>query len=204
MTSGTSSDGDLERLRSAGIVKHYDPPGNVRRLLAFAPLVLAVALVAACSGDDVDVPQEQATVSAATPAPTPSPTATALPLPEPFSSDSVVSTGKYDCEESGEWIRDPRLDDISANAMVAGFLCERTIDTPFVRLDFAHLVTVAHSGSGNFVVGLFDSQGALVELLFDEIGGFEGTKAFRVPGPGRYSFAVEADGTWVLQVNISP
>lgn len=64
----------------------------------------------------------------------------------------------------------------------------------------AGLVTfqMHHTGERNFIVELFDENGAQLETLANEIGQFSGTKAVTVPHSGRYLLAVEAGGDWTI------
>jgi hypothetical protein len=56
----------------------------------------------------------------------------------------------------------------------------------------------SHSGKANFIVSLLDSQGKLVEIIANEIGGVQGSKAFGVDAAGQYILSVDADGAWTV------
>ncbi|MCB1186088.1 hypothetical protein KDL29_02880 [bacterium] len=62
------------------------------------------------------------------------------------------------------------------------------------------LLTVAfsHSGSGHFAISLLNGQGELVELVANDIGSIDGSKAFGIRAPGYYVLSIDADGTWEL------
>lgn len=59
--------------------------------------------------------------------------------------------------------------------------------------------TSQHSGDSNFIVWLRNSQGELVQLIANEIGGYSGTRGFSVPA-GQYLLDIEADGAWQIDI----
>lgn len=72
--------------------------------------------------------------------------------------------------------------------------------TGLVRLPQGLLtVQMQHDGKRNFIVRMLDAQGKTVELLVNEIGPFDGSKALRVPSAGWYLFDVAADGNWSIK-----
>lgn len=58
-------------------------------------------------------------------------------------------------------------------------------------------VTGSHSGRGNFAVWMY---GASSDLLFNEIGDFEGRQSFSATRAGSYVLAIDADGPWTISV----
>jgi hypothetical protein len=58
---------------------------------------------------------------------------------------------------------------------------------------------LTHNGSSNFGVWLKDSKGKNVELLANEIGSFNGSKAVGVSA-GEYILDVSADGAWTVNI----
>ena len=54
-----------------------------------------------------------------------------------------------------------------------------------------------HIGSSNFIVWLLDENGNRIDLLANEIGSFEGSKAIGLK-QGNYLFDVSADGSWEI------
>ncbi len=60
---------------------------------------------------------------------------------------------------------------------------------------------IKHSGSGHFSVWLMDSKGNNIDLLVNEIGSFDGSKAARVPQSGYYLLDVDADSSWSVTVS---
>lgn len=59
---------------------------------------------------------------------------------------------------------------------------------------------MTHDGSSNFSVRLLDDQGQLVELLVNEIGAFQGSKATSIRQTGKYLLDIAADGNWNIKV----
>gem|GEM_PF-568130 len=57
-----------------------------------------------------------------------------------------------------------------------------------------------HDGSANFIVWLLDDQGDWVELLVNEIGSFDGSKAIGIDSPGIHLLDIQADGSWTITV----
>jgi PKD repeat protein len=56
------------------------------------------------------------------------------------------------------------------------------------------------AGSANFIVLLLDDQGDWVELLVNEIGSFDGSKAIGIDAPGLHLLDIQADGDWTITV----
>jgi len=65
---------------------------------------------------------------------------------------------------------------------------------------------MTHDGSGHFAVQLLDEGGQLVDLLANETGGFEGSKAVgikeggRRAQPGTHILNISADGNWTVSI----
>jgi len=57
-----------------------------------------------------------------------------------------------------------------------------------------------HSGDGNFAPILLDKDGNRIELLANEIGVFDGSKAVGIASSGIYVLDVSADGNWELVI----
>lgn len=64
-------------------------------------------------------------------------------------------------------------------------------------------IHLTHSGQRNFAVWLLDSSGSRVDLLANEIGGFDGTKALGLRA-GSYLMDVTADGAWAIEIQQPP
>lgn len=57
-----------------------------------------------------------------------------------------------------------------------------------------------HTGQGNFGIWLLDSSGEKVELLVNEIGSFDGSKAIGISTSGIYILDISADGEWSVSI----
>lgn len=55
---------------------------------------------------------------------------------------------------------------------------------------------MTHNGQSNFGVWLLDKNGNNVELLVNEVGIFDGSKAVGIPSTGIYLLDISADGNW--------
>lgn len=69
------------------------------------------------------------------------------------------------------------------------------------------IITMTHDGSSNFAIKLLNDKGDLVDLLVNEIGAFEGSKAIGVrtdniigAKPGTHLLDVTADGNWEVVI----
>lgn len=59
---------------------------------------------------------------------------------------------------------------------------------------------MTHSGTGHFAVSLLSSNGETIELLANDIGGFNGSKAVKIKKQGIYLLQIQADGVWHIEV----
>lgn len=59
---------------------------------------------------------------------------------------------------------------------------------------------MTHDGSRNFAIWLLDNGGERVELLVNEIGGFDGAKAFGIERTGTFILDILASGNWTVSV----
>ncbi len=59
---------------------------------------------------------------------------------------------------------------------------------------------MTHSGQSNFAVMLLDNEGHRVDLLVNEIGSFDGSKAIGVSSSGIYILDITADGDWTISI----
>lgn len=60
--------------------------------------------------------------------------------------------------------------------------------------------TMKYDGSENFIVWMVDDQGNKVDLLANEIGSFDGSKAVRIPQTGTYLLDITANGKWKVSI----
>jgi len=59
---------------------------------------------------------------------------------------------------------------------------------------------MTHDGDSNFGVWLLDDEGDNVELLVNEIGDFDGSKAVSIRKGGIYLLDISADGNWAISI----
>jgi len=57
-----------------------------------------------------------------------------------------------------------------------------------------------HDGDSNFAILLLDDEGNNVDLLVNEIGEFDGSKAVGITKSGIYLLDISADGNWEISV----
>jgi hypothetical protein len=59
---------------------------------------------------------------------------------------------------------------------------------------------MSHAGSSNFAVWLLNDKGEREELLVNEVGSFNGSKALGIENEGDYLLDVNASGNWAIIV----
>ena len=59
---------------------------------------------------------------------------------------------------------------------------------------------MTHDGEGHFGVWLLDAEGDKVDLLANEIGEFDGSKAVGISESGIYLLDISADGSWEIAI----
>ena len=62
------------------------------------------------------------------------------------------------------------------------------------------IFSIKHSGNRHFSIWLKDDKGNNVNLLVNEVGSFDGSKAVEIPNDGDYYFDIDADGKWSLEI----
>lgn len=60
--------------------------------------------------------------------------------------------------------------------------------------------TMKYDGSHNFIVELKDHNGELADLLANEIGSFDGSKAVGIDSTGDYIINVQDSGPWTITI----
>lgn len=70
----------------------------------------------------------------------------------------------------------------------------------FVLADGLHRFTLTHDGTRHFGVMLLDAQGHLIDLIANDIGPFNGSKAAGVRRSGAYLLNISADGNWTVSI----
>ena len=62
------------------------------------------------------------------------------------------------------------------------------------------LFRMTHDGDGHFGVVLLNSEGDHIDLLANEIGEFDGSKAVGISKAGIYLLDISADGNWEISI----
>jgi hypothetical protein len=114
-----------------------------------------------------------------TPSPIPSPTPTPTPVPPTPTPTPVPPPQVTKLSGTGKQLTDP----VQINEGLA-------------------IITLKHNGSSNFAVWL-DGQATAdhVDLLVNEIGSWQGSRATSIPESGKYLFEVDADGPWSIEIS---
>ena len=112
----------------------------------------------------------------------------------------IAKKGEYvlDISANGKWtvkIEQPRP--TTADAKPKTFTGIGQQVSPFIKLDKG-LATfkLKHTGKSNFSVLLMDKKGNTEDLLVNEIGDFDGSKAVGISKAGLYLMDISADGEW--------
>jgi len=112
-------------------------------------------------------------------------------------------------QADGSWaitIRQPRFS--SAPGLPQSFSGSGDgASTPFMLDEDIAMFTLTHNGSANFIVELLSAEGNLADLLVNEIGSYEGSKAVGIrngaiigPQPGIHLLNITADGAWTVTI----
>lgn len=116
----------------------------------------------------------------------------------------IANKGEYilDVSADGKWtitIEQPRP--VTAESVPKTFTGTGQQVSPFIKLDKG-LTTfkLKHTGKSNFAVILMDKSGNREELLVNEIGDFDGSKAVGISRSGIYLLDISADGAWTASV----
>lgn len=116
----------------------------------------------------------------------------------------VANKGEYilDISANSKWtvkIEQPRP--ATADAKPRTFAGKGQQVSPFINLNKGLTTfTLKHSGTSNFAVKLLDSNGQPEELLVNEIGKFDGSKAVGISSSGLYILDISANGDWTVSV----
>jgi hypothetical protein len=113
----------------------------------------------------------------------------------------IKREGQYliDVTASGPWtiaIEQPRASDAPATRSFSGTTQEAT--ALFSLKKGLNTFKMNHAGKGNWAPTLLDARGEVVDLLANEIGSFNGSKAVNVPRDGVYLMNVTANGNWSI------
>lgn len=117
---------------------------------------------------------------------------------------SIDESGKYllDVSADGSWeayITQPR--NIEANEVPLTLSGNGQEASEFFYLNSGmRRFTMSHSGSGHFSMVLYSAEGDYIDLLVNEIGSFDGSKAVSLSKSGNYLLDVSADGNWEASI----
>jgi hypothetical protein len=115
-----------------------------------------------------------------------------------------VDTGNYllDITADGPWtvtIEQPRP--VSAPLPPQTFTGRGQDVSPFFSLGVGLVrFTMTHDGTSNFAIWLMNDRGEPIDLLVNEIGSFNGSKAVGMDVSGVYLLDITADGNWAINV----
>ncbi|OVE83187.1 hypothetical protein [Natronolimnobius baerhuensis] len=113
----------------------------------------------------------------------------------------LIDAGEYmlDVEADGNWeveIRQPRA--ASGDSLPQSLEDDRNRVLGAFEFDGTHVAEGSHSGESNFAVHVYAAEAQFGELVFNEIGQYEGETTFGFDGVGWV--AVVADGDWSLEL----
>jgi autonomous glycyl radical cofactor GrcA len=148
---------------------------NIVGLIALVAIVAAV-IFAGCVEEE-------------TPVPTPSPTATPLPKTTP-TPEVPTATHTPEPTPAQEPTPEPIALSGTGQKATSKFSLEKGLS----------IFRMTHDGDSNFAVWLLDDEGDKVELLVNEIGEFDGSKAVGIKKQGDYIFDIGADGRWTITI----
>ncbi len=116
----------------------------------------------------------------------------------------IAKKGEYilDVSADGKWtvtIEQPRPR--TADATPQTFTGTGQQVSPFITLNKGlNTFKLKHTGKSNFAIILMDNDGNREELLVNEIGNFDGSKAVGISRAGIYLLDISADGAWTASV----
>jgi hypothetical protein len=113
---------------------------------------------------------------------------------------AIIEEGSYilDVDAGGDWTVDilqPRSN--GGDSLPISISGNRSRVYGPYEFNGTHVANGTHSGDGNFIVEVYPQQG-FQELVFNEIGQFDGETTFRFGEVGW--IAVEANGDWTLDI----
>jgi hypothetical protein len=126
-----------------------------------------------------------------TPVPTPSPTATPIQNPTPTPEELIATpTPEPTSTSTPEPTPEPiTLSEIGQEA-TSKFSLEKGLS----------IFRMTHDGDSNFAIWLLDDEGDQIDLLVNEIGEFDGSKAVGIKNQGDYILDISADGSWTITI----
>lgn len=114
---------------------------------------------------------------------------------------ALIDGGEYllDVEADGNWeveIRQPRAASGDSLPQSLGGNSPDVLGP--IEFGGTHTATGEHQGQSNFAVHVYPAEGSFGELVFNEIGEYDGSTTFNFNGVGWV--AVQADGEWSLEL----
>lgn len=116
----------------------------------------------------------------------------------------ITSGGEYilNIEADGPWkvtVEQPRQTATQSSPLTLSGTGQKVPEMFYLETGLKRF-EMKHDGSSNFAVWLMDDQGNRIELLANEIGSFDGSKAVSITNSGTYLLDVEADGNWIVSI----
>ncbi|MHC3438234.1 hypothetical protein ACYJ1Y_09040 [Natrialbaceae archaeon A-gly3] len=113
----------------------------------------------------------------------------------------LIDSGEYmlDVEADGSWeieVRQPRA--VSGDSLPKSLSGNGPDVVGPIDFSGTHVAEGSHSGSSNFQVSIYPMEGSFSELVFNEIGEFDGETTFSHDGVGWVD--VNADGDWSVEL----
>ncbi len=191
--------GVLALLSALGLACSDSQPAEVARAATPSPTLTTVAALGTPAPEPTDTPTptpEPTETPTATPEPaataTPTPTATATPMPTNTPTPTATSTAT------------PTLTPTPTPVPIALAGRGQQASSKFDLNEGLTVFSMTHTGQSNFAIWLMDSQGNSVDLLVNEIGPFDGSKAVGVRRTGTYLLDVSADMDWTVLITQPP
>jgi len=116
-------------------------------------------------------------------------------------SAALIDADEYmlDVEADGDWeveIRQPRA--ASGDALPQSLSDDGPAVVGPFEFSGTHIATGSHTGQANFQATVYPAEGMFGELVFNEIGEYEGETTFNFDGVGWVD--IMADGQWEIEI----
>ncbi|MCK5149801.1 hypothetical protein KAJ87_02655 [Candidatus Pacearchaeota archaeon] len=117
---------------------------------------------------------------------------------------AIDKSGKYllDVSADGSWqahITQPRNIEKSETPLTLSGNGQEASDFFYLKNGMRRF-SISHSGSGHFSMVLYSADGDYMDLLVNEVGSFDGSKAVSLSTSGNYLLDVSADGNWEFSI----
>ena len=116
----------------------------------------------------------------------------------------IKNGGNYilDISADGRWaitIEQPRPSNISPVPKMLKGTEQQASEMFYLDKGLARFEMI-HDGDQNFIVWLLDDNGNKIDILVNEIGKFDGSKAVSIRKDGNYILDISADGNWDIAI----